>query len=100
MFALAEKYDIEGLRVLSLEKFSSRLENSSTALEFLESVPDVYTLTAPSVRSLRDEVTLFATIDLQKYLQDQSNRHRRINSGRHFRLPSGIVLPQLQSRRL
>jgi speckle-type POZ protein len=39
MFALADKYDIEGLRQLSLGKF----RKANSALELLESVPDVYT---------------------------------------------------------
>ncbi|KAL1969767.1 hypothetical protein VTN77DRAFT_7276 [Rasamsonia byssochlamydoides] len=74
MFVLADKYDIEGLRVLSSEKYSNRLMSPCSALEFLESVPDVYTLTAPSVRVLRDEVTHFARVNLENYIQDQSVR--------------------------
>ncbi|KAL2009614.1 hypothetical protein VTN00DRAFT_5421 [Thermoascus crustaceus] len=68
MFALADKYDVKALQMLSSEEYSNRLESSSTALEFLESIPDVYTLTAPSVKSLRDKVTRFARINLEKYL--------------------------------
>jgi len=74
MFALADKYDIGGLRVLSAEKFSSRFKSSPDGLELLESVPDVYTLTPPSVKTLRSRLTLCARIILKKSLQDKSVR--------------------------
>jgi hypothetical protein len=72
MFALAEIYDVEGLRLLSLEKYQCRLEGHASAQEFLESLPDVYTLTPSSVKPLREIVTRYARINLAKYTQDQS----------------------------
>jgi hypothetical protein len=74
MFALADKYDIEGLLVLSSEKFSNRFRSSPNGLELLESVPDVYALTPPSVKILRNKVTLCARINLKTSLRDQSVR--------------------------
>jgi hypothetical protein len=77
MFALADKYDIEGLRILSVEKYSRRLKEASTSpkyQEFLESVPEVYDLPPPSARPLRNEVTHFARISLAKFLKGQSVR--------------------------
>jgi hypothetical protein len=74
MFALADKYDIQGLRVLSTTKYSCRLKRFSTSIEFLESVPDVYSLTATPVRSLRDEASHFARLNLRRFLRDQSFR--------------------------
>jgi hypothetical protein len=74
MFALADKYDIEGLCLLSSEKFLSRFRSSPSALELLESIPDVYTLTPSSVRTLRDKATLCARTNFKKYLRDQSVR--------------------------
>lgn len=52
MFALADKYNIHELRALSAAKYSSKFKEASSPLEFLDSVPDVYTLTARSVRLL------------------------------------------------
>ncbi|PTU19813.1 hypothetical protein P175DRAFT_0524143 [Aspergillus ochraceoroseus IBT 24754] len=74
MFALADKYDIKALQVLSSEKYSNMLESSSIGSEFLGSIPDVYTLTPPSVKALRDKVARFARINLENYLQDPSSR--------------------------
>jgi hypothetical protein len=70
MFALADKYDIEGLRQLSLGKF----RKANSALELLESVPDVYTLTPPSLRALRDAAALCFKLDLKNHIQNQSVR--------------------------
>jgi hypothetical protein len=52
MFALADQYDIPGLKTLAAEKYSSRCTTSQT-LELLVSLRDVYETTPPSIRRLR-----------------------------------------------
>ncbi|PIG69589.1 hypothetical protein AARAC_002700, partial [Aspergillus arachidicola] len=42
VFALADKYDIQSLCDLSVEKYSSKLQDHFDVVEFLYSVPDVY----------------------------------------------------------
>ncbi|KAK6810547.1 hypothetical protein RU639_013718 [Aspergillus parasiticus] len=42
VFALADKYDVQSLCDLSVEKYSSKLQDHFDVVEFLYSVPDVY----------------------------------------------------------
>jgi hypothetical protein len=73
VFALADKYDVKDLCVLSAEKYSSRLEKDFNVVDFLESIPDVYHLTAPQVRTLRDFVLHFARKNLETALHHSSH---------------------------
>ncbi len=54
MFALGDRYDIPGLRVVAVKKYSSRCAASCDPLELIESVYDVYERTTVSVRQLRN----------------------------------------------
>jgi hypothetical protein len=75
MFALADKYDVEGLRELSSEKFQARsITSPKNVLELLESVPDVYTLTPPSQKTLRYKVAFKVKKVLKDHLQNRSVR--------------------------
>lgn len=74
VFALGDKYDIQGLRDFAARRFTSRLWKFSTLLDILGCVPDVYQLTAPSIRPLRDEVALHVRVHIEDYLEDASTR--------------------------
>lgn len=50
MFALANKYDIKGLEILSANRYSKVLSQNQDVRDFLQSVPDVYRLTPDSCR--------------------------------------------------
>jgi hypothetical protein len=73
VFALADKYDVKDLCVLSAEKYSSSLEKDFNVVEFLESIPDVYHLTAPQVQTLRNLVLHFARKNLANALHHSSH---------------------------
>lgn len=78
VFSLGEKYGIKGLCELSTDKYERRLRDCSN-LEFLNSVPGVYQLTAASVRSLRDVVKRFARGALENCtVQNSKNEAREV----------------------
>ena len=58
--SLGDKYDIEGLRNLAIQKYCSALQGSLSVTEFFSSIPYVYTLTPESSRDLRDPALTFA----------------------------------------
>lgn len=73
MFALGDKYDVEGLRSLSAGYYAKALE-LSTPLEFLRSTVTVYTGTAQSTRTLRDQALKYAREKLPKAWKVTANR--------------------------
>ncbi|KAK5659736.1 hypothetical protein OQA88_947 [Cercophora sp. LCS_1] len=58
MFALADMYQVEGLQSLATAKYMAALESSTNMKQILQSVPDVFNLTPPSARQLRDKVVV------------------------------------------
>jgi hypothetical protein len=60
VFALGDKYLIEGLLALSAANYSKALGRESNVGNFLRTLPDVYTLTPDSSRGLRDMAIEFA----------------------------------------
>jgi len=60
MFAFGDKYLIEGLKDLSVKKYSDVLDRETDTAAFLRSLPDVYTMTPESARGLRDKAVWFA----------------------------------------
>jgi speckle-type POZ protein len=60
VFALGDKYLIEGLLALSTANYSRALGRESNVRNFLRTLPDVYTLTPDSSRGLRDKAIKFA----------------------------------------
>ncbi len=59
MFALAHMYQVDDLESLAVAKYRNALGNQLVAIDdLLNSIPDVYELTPPSVRALRDQVIL------------------------------------------
>lgn len=70
VFALADKYDVQGLCELVMAKYYSRLEDDFNAVEFLESIPDVYHLTPPEIGTQRTLAIHFARKFLEKTLHD------------------------------
>ncbi|RYP58776.1 hypothetical protein DL770_010359 [Monosporascus sp. CRB-9-2] len=68
MFALADKYQIDGLRTLSASKYSKAIEEYSSLHLFFESIPEVY-LTPDTARDLRDAALSFARRHLGTGLQ-------------------------------
>ncbi|PGG98953.1 hypothetical protein AJ79_08728 [Helicocarpus griseus UAMH5409] len=74
MFALADKYKIEGLRKLAIMKCLRRLHtlhdsNGSPAIEILESIGDIYQLSALKC-SVRVLVEQDIRANIKKYLED------------------------------
>ena len=68
MFALADKYLIEGLKGLAQYYFCKVLRGQLSILDFLHSMRDVYQLTPESVRELRDQALYFARENLPESL--------------------------------
>jgi speckle-type POZ protein len=68
MFALADKYNIEGLTVLSAKKYSENLTKNPDIFNFLLSIPEVYNSTPTSSRGLRDRALAFAREKLPEAL--------------------------------
>ncbi|KAL6406003.1 hypothetical protein AUP68_10561 [Ilyonectria robusta] len=60
MFALADKYNMEELRVLSAKKYSENLKKNPDVVNFLLSISEVYNSTPTSSRGLRDPALAFA----------------------------------------
>jgi hypothetical protein len=77
MFALAKKYAVQGLAELSAQKYQACLDstsNSATFVRFLESIPDIYGLTPPSMELLRGISTRFARNRLRHFQEDEKSR--------------------------
>jgi hypothetical protein len=68
MFTLADKYDIEELKVESAKKYSEYLGKNSNVSDFLLSIPEVYNSTPSSARGLRDRALAFAREKLPEFL--------------------------------
>ncbi|PCD20048.1 hypothetical protein AU210_016499 [Fusarium oxysporum f. sp. radicis-cucumerinum] len=68
MFTLADKYDIEELKVLSANKYSEYLAKNPNVSNFLLSISEVYNSTPPSARGLRDRALAFAREKLPGFL--------------------------------
>lgn len=56
VYALGEKYDIQGLKALSLEKFKKEARSYWDSDDFLRAVEEVYTSTIDADRGMRDAV--------------------------------------------
>jgi hypothetical protein len=72
VFTLADKYIVKDLCKLAVDKYLKRLLSNFNIVEFLESIPDVYLLTAPQI-TLRDGVVHFSRKNLKKALLDRNN---------------------------
>ena len=61
VYSLAEKFGIEGLKALALEKFNVESETHWSSTDFCQAAYEVYTSTVESDRDMRDVVvkTLF-----------------------------------------
>ncbi|KAK2755537.1 hypothetical protein FQN54_006477 [Arachnomyces sp. PD_36] len=73
MFALGDMYDVPALREFAVERFSRTL-SSSTDLEVLESVPDVYELVPEAVNTLWGVLCGFVRLHIEQYLKDAETR--------------------------
>ncbi|KAH6847105.1 hypothetical protein B0I37DRAFT_374303 [Chaetomium sp. MPI-CAGE-AT-0009] len=56
VYALGEKYDIQGLKTLAIEKFKTEAKVHWNCDEFIRAVEEVYTSTIDQDRGLRDAV--------------------------------------------
>jgi hypothetical protein len=56
VYALAEKYSVDGLKELALEKFEKEVESHWNTDDFLQAAEVVYTSTVESDRGMRDIV--------------------------------------------
>jgi len=54
VYALAEKYDIEGLRDLAASKFARQMQRHCESSEFATTLAEVYASSLNSTRGLRD----------------------------------------------
>ncbi|KAH6957694.1 BTB/POZ protein [Ilyonectria sp. MPI-CAGE-AT-0026] len=68
MFASADKYNMEELRVLSAKKYSGNLKKNPDLISFLLSISEVYNSTLTSSRGLRDPALAFARERLPGFL--------------------------------
>jgi hypothetical protein len=68
MFTLADKYDIEELKVLSANKYPEYLAKNPNVSNFLLSISEVYNSTPPFARELRDHALAFAREKLPEFL--------------------------------
>ena len=66
MFALADMYQVEGLRNLAVTKYGEELNQGPSIKDILDSIPDVYQLTPSSVRTLRDKAVLALRLQLER----------------------------------
>jgi speckle-type POZ protein len=60
MFAMADEYLINGLQILSANRFWMTLTNERNLFDFFGSLSSIYTLTPSHNRSLRDKAIQFA----------------------------------------
>jgi hypothetical protein len=70
VFALADKYQMEGLQALSIGKYSHALEETRDVGLFFRTLPDVFALTPQNVGGLRDVAIQFARKHLARGLQE------------------------------
>ncbi|KAH8658921.1 BTB/POZ protein [Ilyonectria robusta] len=68
MFALADKYNMEELRVLSAKKYSENLKKNPDVVNFLLSISEVYNSTPTYSRGLCDPALAFARERLPEFL--------------------------------
>lgn len=73
MFALAEMYQVDGLRTLAVTKYGEATvgAKSPSIQELLDSIPDIYQLTPSSVRLLRDKVVVTLRAELGRATRRQ-----------------------------
>lgn len=71
IFALADKYDISGLRQAAVRAFEAKLSSVSFD-EFAETVSAIYTNTPPSVKELRKAAVNFAQMKLKSLARNEA----------------------------
>jgi hypothetical protein len=64
MFALADMYQVDRLQSLAVTKYGKALEKRPNIKDLLDSSSDVYQLTPPSVRALRDKAIMGLRVQL------------------------------------
>ena len=72
MYALGDRYDIQGLKVLATEKlnranYGQMYRDKKTLAELMAVIPVIYTSTVDSDRTLRDVVVELATSSTEQY---------------------------------
>ncbi len=83
VFALAEKYAVQGLKELAVEKFETEAATHWESSEFLQAAQVAYTSTADSVRGMRDVVlqtyynkpSLLQKVEAAKLVRDVEDWH-------------------------
>jgi hypothetical protein len=80
VYALAEKYEIGGLREVALSKFKVELDSNWDTRDFLEAIKIVYNSTPKSNRGMRDVVAatfhnhqLLTQPELREYIRDDTD---------------------------
>ncbi|KAH7243996.1 hypothetical protein MRS44_016942 [Fusarium solani] len=74
MFAMGEKYRMEGLQCLSVANYANALSRKPNICNFIRSLPDVYTLTPDFSRGLRDKALEFARENLPASLASTESK--------------------------
>lgn len=72
VFVLADKYAVNNLLALCVEKYQRRLQSLCDPVEFIESIPEVYALPPTSTRALKEVAARFARINISNYLQEET----------------------------
>ncbi|KAK4033062.1 hypothetical protein C8A01DRAFT_50278 [Parachaetomium inaequale] len=66
MFTLADIYQLDCLQSLAVTKYGKALEKKPSTKDLLDSISDVYQLTPPSVRALRDRAVVALRVQLEQ----------------------------------
>ncbi|KAJ5557176.1 hypothetical protein N7494_001091 [Penicillium frequentans] len=74
LFALSDKYILPELCDAAVAKYRDRIENKFDALEFLDSMPDVYFSLLSHNDKLQSIAVRFAVINLESAIRDSSIR--------------------------
>ncbi|CEJ55684.1 hypothetical protein PMG11_01929 [Penicillium brasilianum] len=72
VFVLADKYVVNSLLALCVEKYQRRLQSLSDPIEFIESIPEVYALPLTSTKTLKEVAARFARINISNYLREET----------------------------
>ncbi|KAM0431342.1 hypothetical protein ACHAPT_005317 [Fusarium lateritium] len=70
MVSMADKYDINGLASLAVERYTRHLEKDRNFERFLDSVPGIYNMPAVLSQRLRDAAVAFARAEVRGVMAD------------------------------
>ncbi|KAI1819443.1 BTB/POZ protein [Xylaria intraflava] len=77
MFMLADKYQIDELEIVAVERYKELLMSQRDVAAFLGSIPDVFKITLDSKRAIRTAAVHFARCHLGKAIQNHDSLKRK-----------------------